>query len=271
MTEPDPTQQPVVELADVCKSFGDFRVLSHMDLRVYRGETLVIIGRSGTGKSVSLRHIVGLLSPDSGRILVFGKDLQGCTEGDLKEVRRRIGYLFQDGALLNWLTIAQNVALPLEEVYRLPRSEVQERVEVALATVELQEAGDRYPSEVSGGMRKRAGLARALVCRPEVILYDEPTSGLDPISSNIINHLVNNLKAKLGVTQVVVTHDMSSAFMIGDRIALLHDGRILAEGSPDQLQESDDPAILQFIHGRIEGPLALARESPQAARTREKS
>lgn len=257
----------MIHLQSVYKSFGDFHVLRGIDLHVERGETLVIIGRSGIGKSVSLRHIVGLLQPDRGVVQVLGTDLAQVDRKGLKDIRRRVGYLFQDGALLNWLTIGENVALPLRENYRLPKKEIRERAAEAIAHVELQDAVDKYPSEVSGGMRKRAGLARALVSNPDIILYDEPTSGLDPISSSIINHLINHLKKTLGVTQVVVTHDMGSAYSIADRIALLHEGTILAEGPPEEIRNSTDPAVSQFIHGKIDGPLSRSARPTEPAST----
>ncbi|MGE3163682.1 MAG: ABC transporter ATP-binding protein [Planctomycetota bacterium] len=247
----------MIELRGVYKTFGDSApILAGVDLCVSKGETLVILGRSGTGKSVTLKHIIGLLKPDRGQVLVFGQDLASLSAKQLKETRRRVGYLFQDGALLNWLNLADNVALPLRENYRLSKAEIQQRVHQALATVELQDASTKLPGEISGGMRKRAGLARALVAGPDVILYDEPTSGLDPISSSIINRLVVNLKNTLGVTQIVVTHDMSSAFTIADRIVLLHDGSIIAEGTPAELRDSKHPGVDQFVQGKIDGPLS---------------
>lgn len=246
----------MIELTDVHKAFGSAKILQGLDLEVSQGETLVIIGRSGNGKSVTLRHIVGLLQPDAGQVVVFGQDMAKTTTKQLGDVRNRLGYLFQDGALLNWLTLEDNVALPLLETSRLPKAEVKERTQAALHKVELLEAATKLPSEISGGMRKRAGLARALVSRPDLLLYDEPTSGLDPISSNVINNLITNLKAELGVTQIVVTHDMSSAYSIADRIALLHEGRIISEGTPDEIRSSEDPSVAQFIHGHVQGPLS---------------
>ncbi|MCI0652766.1 MAG: ATP-binding cassette domain-containing protein [Planctomycetes bacterium] len=246
----------MIEMQGVYKRLDRKDVLAGLDLEVLPRETLVILGRSGTGKSVTLRHIVGLMTADRGTVRVFGVDLGKASPAELRECRRRIGYLFQDGALLNWITVGQNVALPLQETRLLPKREIQERVAECLGEVELLDAIDKYPSEISGGMRKRAGLARALATRPEVVLYDEPTSGLDPISSNIINRLINTLKSKLHVTQVVVTHDMNAAYVIGDRLALLHEGRIHAIGTAREFQESDDPAVVQFTRGEIDGPLS---------------
>ncbi len=246
----------MIDLIDVHKSFGSVSILRGLNLTIEKGETFVILGRSGIGKSVTLRHIVGLLHPDQGTVRVFDQNVSELTTEQLRAHRGRIGYLFQDGALLNWFTVGENVALPLREHTRLPDAEIRERCMKALGMVELQDAWDKYPNEISGGMRKRAGLARALVEEPEILLYDEPTSGLDPISSSIINRLVNSLKAELGVTQIVVTHDMGSAFAIADRIALLHNGVVRAHGTSQEIQDSEDPAIVQFIHGLVEGPLS---------------
>ncbi len=249
----------IIDIEGVRKSFGDRTILDGLDLQVAAGETFVIIGRSGIGKSVTLRHIVGLLKPDLGRVLVFGHDVSTLTHSQIREHRRRIGYLFQDAALLNWMTIQDNVALPLREHGGSTKKEIRERTHEVLSMVELQDHGQKFPSEVSGGMRKRAGLARALVTQPEIILYDEPTSGLDPISSSIINVMVNTMKQRFQVAQVVVTHDMGSAYAIADRIGLLHDGRLHAVGTAEEIRNSEDPAVYQFIHGEIEGPLSRSQ------------
>ncbi len=249
----------MIELSDVHKTLSSRKILNGLTLSIGKGETLVILGRSGIGKSVTLRHIVGLMRPDRGSVRVLDQDVVALEGQALRRLRRRIGYLFQDGALLNWMNLAENVALPLLEHERLPATEVEERVHKVLSLVELESHMGKRPSEISGGMRKRAGLARALVNSPEIVLYDEPTSGLDPISSSLINRLINDLKDRLGVTQVVVTHDMSSAYAIGGRIALLHDGKIRAIGTPEEIQSTRDPAVQQFIHGRIAGPLSRDR------------
>ena len=253
----------MIRLENLHKSFGGRAILNGLDLSVAKGDTLVIIGRSGIGKSVTLRHVVGLLRPDRGKVLVFDKDVARLSRSELAKHRSRIGYLFQDGALLNWLTVGENVALPLREHHRMPEEELKSRVSDALRVVELLDAWDKYPSEISGGMRKRSGLARALVTEPEILLYDEPTSGLDPISSSIINHHMIALKKKFGVTQVVVTHDMNSAYQIADRIALLHDGSLRAEGTPAEIQASSDPAVYQFIRGEMDGPMSRATKIEQ--------
>lgn len=246
----------MIQIEKVTKILSGRKILDGMSLTVGAGETLVILGRSGIGKSVTLRHIVGLMQPDEGRVTVLDNDLATLDGNALLQHRRKIGYLFQDGALLNWMNLSQNVALPLIEHEKLPKSEIADRVEEALSLVELENHMEKLPSEISGGMRKRAGLARALINRPQIVLYDEPTSGLDPISSSLINRLVNDLKDRMKIAQVVVTHDMSSAFAIADRIALLHNGRLRAVGTPEEIQNTRDRAVQQFIHGKIDGPLS---------------
>ena len=246
----------MIHLQNLHKSCGPRAILKGLDLQIEGGETFVIIGRSGIGKSVTLRHIVGLLQPDHGKVTVFDHDLSTFTASQLQQHRRRIGYLFQDGALLNWLSLEDNVALPLREHRMGTAAQIRSKVFETLALVELQEHRQKLPTEISGGMRKRAGLARALVTDPEIVLYDEPTSGLDPISSSIINRLVRDLQEKLGMCQVVVTHDMHSAYTIADRIGMLHDGSLQAIGTPDEIRNSDSDAVTQFVEGRIDGPLS---------------
>jgi phospholipid/cholesterol/gamma-HCH transport system ATP-binding protein len=246
----------VISLTDVWKSFRGAPVLRGVDLAVHKGETLVIIGRSGTGKSVTLKHIMGLLQPDRGKVNVFGQDLSALNRKALLRMRLRIGYLFQNGALLNWLSIRDNVMLPLQEHrHDLPEAGKLERVNQKLGIVEMASARDKLPSEVSGGMRKRAGLARAIVMDPDIILYDEPTSGLDPVMSGAINQLVRHTQEVTGATQLVVTHDMESAYAIADRIAMLYEGRIIAIGTPDAIRSSDNAVVRQFISGNPEGPI----------------
>ncbi|RTZ89886.1 MAG: ABC transporter ATP-binding protein [Planctomycetota bacterium] len=254
----------MIELKDVHKQLGGRMILDGLSLTVEEGETLVILGRSGTGKSVTLRHVIGLLTPDHGEIEVLGEEISHHKPEILRKVRRRIGYLFQDGALLNWLNLADNIGLPLRERRAHSEEEIQQRIAEVLSEVELDGHATKLPSEISGGMRKRAGLARALVCQPEIMLYDEPTSGLDPISSTVINGLIMKLK-EMGITQMVVTHDMKSAFEVADRIALLHGGKVHALGTAEEFRGSSDPAVQQFIHGNVEGPLAREfREDPGA-------
>ncbi len=248
--------EPIVEMEGVHKTFDGHAVLRGVDLKILRRETLVIIGRSGSGKSVTLKHIVGLLFADGGRVRVFGRDMSTLSRKDLLAIRLKIGYLFQSGALINWLRLDENVALPLITHQRgLSKEEVARRVRQKLELVELGDAADKYPSDISGGMKKRAGLARAIILQPEIILYDEPTSGLDPVMASSINDLVINTRERLGVTQVVVTHDMESAFRIADRIAMLYEGRIISEGTPDEIRTTTNPIVRQFIEGSTSGPI----------------
>ncbi len=251
-----PDQKPVIELIDVHKNLSGLWVLRGVHLEVYPRETMVIIGRSGTGKSVTLRHIVGLMGPDQGEVRVLGKNLAGLSTRELEELRLRIGFLFQSGALINWFTIRENVALPLLEHRRhMKASEVEKRVLEKLRLVEMEGAVNKYPAQISGGMKKRGGLARAVILDPEVILYDEPTSGLDPVMAATINELVVHTRDALGVTQVVVTHDMESAYRIADRIAMLFDGKIIALGTPEEIKKHPDPIVQQFITGSSKGPI----------------
>ena len=245
----------IIEFSGVTKRLGGRTVLDGMSLQIRRGETLCILGGSGAGKSVTLKHIVGLLKPDAGSVKVDGVDITRARNGELEAARRKIGYSFQGSALLNSMTVFDNVALPLRELDRLPEPEVTRRVEETLKLVGLADAGAKYPAEISGGMKKRAGLARAVIGRPQIVLYDEPTAGLDPVMSSTINDLILALQEKLHVTSVLVTHDMTSAFRVSDRLAMLFQGRIVKLGTPEEFKASDDPAIRQFIHGESEGPL----------------
>lgn len=222
----------VIEFADVTKSFGALKVLDGLSFSVRAGETLAVVGPSGTGKSVTLKHIVGLLEPDSGRVT--------CSS-------RRVGYLFQSGALLAWLTVYENVALPLVETTRLSEAEVDAKVMAALRAVGLEDAADRYPSELSGGMQKRAGLARVLVRDSDVILYDEPTSGLDPVTSASISRLIREVGASRGATSVLVTHDIAGAMRLADRMLLLKGGRCVLCATPAEFAASRDPEVAEFL------------------------
>jgi phospholipid/cholesterol/gamma-HCH transport system ATP-binding protein len=217
---------------NVVKSFGGVKVLDGVSFSVEKGEIFSIVGPSGTGKSVTLKHIVGLIAPDFGTVNVQSE---------------RIGYLFQGGALMAWLTVAENVALPLVETTRLSDKEIDSRVEAALAAVGLTDAADKYPAEISGGMQKRAGLARSIVRESGVVLYDEPTSGLDPVTADSINRLIVRLNRERSVTSVVVTHDLSSALSMSSRVMLLKDGRVVECSSPKEFVKSTNPAVLEFI------------------------
>jgi len=246
---------PIIQIVDLHKSFGAKPVLRGMTLDVLRGETLCVIGGSGTGKSVTLKHIVGLLRPDRGTVRICGTDIFGSGNGQLSEIRKKIGFLFQGAALLNSLNVFENIALPLREHERPPEEEIRRQVTEKLELVHLGDAAEKMPDELSGGMKKRVGLARAIIRNPEIILYDEPTAGLDPIISTTINDLVLDLQEKLKVTSLVVTHDMSSVFRIADRIALLYEGRVHKVGTPEDFKKSDDTKIQRFIYGESEGPL----------------
>lgn len=246
----------MIKLKNVYKTLGQRKILQGVNLNIKAGETYVIIGRSGTGKSVTLKNIIGLMKPDSGEVNIMGKKINELSDKDSYEVRQKMGVLFQSGALLNWLNVADNVALPLLEHNRkLSKKDVYETVMLKLELVELAHAAERMPSELSGGMKKRAGLARAIVGDPKIILYDEPTSGLDPVMSNQINDLIISMKNKLGVTSICVTHDMSSAYRIADRIGMLYEGKIIEEGTPLEIQNTKSPIIRQFILGETKGPL----------------
>jgi phospholipid/cholesterol/gamma-HCH transport system ATP-binding protein len=240
----------LIRLEDVHKSFGDKDVLRGIDLEVRRGETLVILGGSGTGKSVTLRHIVGLTRPDHGRVFVGDVEVQDLSEDDLIPVRLRVGFLFQGGALFDSMNVFDNIAFSLRQA-RWEDERVAERVAEVLGHVDLdQRVCVQMPSSLSGGMRKRVALARAIAVAPEAILYDEPTTGLDPVTATTINELIRTMQERLGVTSVVVTHDIDSAFHVGDRIAFLHQGRIRFTGTVEQARASSDPVLAGFLAGR---------------------
>lgn len=256
---PDPP--PVaVELVELRKSLGGRPILNGVSLQVHRGETMCIIGGSGTGKSVTLKHVVGLLKPDAGAVLVDGVDITRPHNGELDAARRKIGFLFQGAALLNSLNVFENVALPLREHDRITEEELEKRVMEKLELVGLTDAVKKMPSVLSGGMKKRVGLARAIIRNPEIILYDEPTAGLDPVTCSSINLLILDMQEKLNVTSIVVTHDMSSVFRIADRIAMLYEGKILKVGTPDEFKQDDNPVTKAFIYGDSEGPLRRDKE-----------
>ena len=239
-------------LNDVHRAFGQNHVLRGLDLEVLDGETLSIIGFSGAGKSVILKHMVGLLRPDSGDVIVDGRNVSELDVGDLNELRRDIGYVFQFAALFDSMNIAENVAMGLRRMPDMYDDEIMARVSECLALVDLEGTEDRYPSELSGGMVKRAGLARAIATKPKYLLYDEPTTGLDPVTVTVIDRLIVRMKEELGVTGVVITHDIASAYRISDRIAMLYDGRIRTSGTVDEIKESRDPLLRSFLEGRPE-------------------
>ena len=236
---------------DVHKSFGSKRVLQGFSLEVRDGETMVILGYSGSGKSVALKHIVGLLEPDQGEVEVDGQVVHRLERRELMALRANIGFVFQFAALLDSMTVGDNIALGLRR-QRLPEDEIHERVGEALSLVDLAGTEDRYPAELSGGMRKRVGIARAIALRPRYLLYDEPTTGLDPVTAAVIDQLMVRAKRKLGISGVVVTHDMRSAYTVGDRIAMLYKGLVRQVGTVAEIQDTRDPAVRQFIEGRPE-------------------
>ena len=248
----------MIQLVDVHKSFGVKRVLDGFTLDVVEGETMVIIGYSGTGKSVAIKHIVGLLEPDKGTVFVDGLEVPKLTRRELYALRARIGYVFQFAALFDSLSIGDNVAMGLRKQGTMNEQEIAERVNEALELVDLPNVANRFPAELSGGMRKRVGIARAIALRPKYLLYDEPTTGLDPVTSAVIDELMIRMRDRLGVTSIVITHDMRSAYRVGTRIAMLYDGRIRTVGTVAEIQHTTDPVVRQFIEGRadLDGPQA---------------
>ncbi len=240
----------MLELRNIRKTLAGKTVLDQLSLQVERGRTLVIVGSSGAGKSVALQHMIGLMKPDSGEVLVDGRPLHSARGRALSELRRSFGMLFQGGALINWMNVFDNVALPLRERGGIGEEEIEERVRQALALVNLPEVESKMPPELSGGMLRRAGLARAIVTRPPIILYDEPTAGLDPVLSRSIDQLIHKLQHEMNVTSVVVTHDLISAFSVGDQVALLHQGRIVSLGTPRQFQADPEPLVQSFIEAQ---------------------
>ena len=242
--------RPVIELRAVSKRFGKVDVLRDADLAIRAGETAVIIGESGAGKSVVLKHIVGLLRPDSGEVYYQGRRIDNQPDRDLAAIRTDFGFLFQMGALFDSLTAAENIGFPLAEQTRLSKKERDEVVAEKLRMVGLDGIQSKKPGELSGGQRKRVALARAIALNPKVVLYDEPTTGLDPVRADVINELIIRLKHKLGVTSVVVTHDMASAFKVADRIIMLWEGRFVFDGTPDEIRNCSDDRVRRFIEGR---------------------
>lgn len=252
MTAPEPH---VVELREVVKQFEEKKVLDGVSLKVNPLERLVIMGPSGTGKSTVLRLVLGILYPDAGTAFFKQFEIPRLSRRKLQQVRRQIGMVHQYSALLSSRTVRENVALPLEELADLPKNEIDKIVDEKLEMVGLKDAIDLYPSELSGGMRKRVSLARALVMDPELILFDEPTAGLDPVISSVIDELIINLTEKQQVTSIIVTHEMASAFRVGTRMAMLYHGKIIEDAPPDEFKKSTNPVVRQFLSGSTEGPI----------------
>jgi phospholipid/cholesterol/gamma-HCH transport system ATP-binding protein len=253
--------EAVIKVVDASKRFDGRLVLDAIRLDVFRGETLVILGGSGSGKSTLLRLMIGNVLCDSGHIEAFGKCLRDMTPSELDDYHRSVGVLFQSGALFNSMSVADNVALPLREHTDLPESTIEIMVKIKLELVGLRQASDKMPAMLSGGMKKRAGLARAIALDPKILFYDEPSAGLDPVTSAEIDNLIMDLNKKLGVTSVVVTHEMDSAFRIADRMVLLDRGKFIAEGTADEMRNHKDPLVHQFVHGLAEGPLTDRRRA----------
>ena len=248
-------QSHVVELRDVTQQFGDKRVLKNVSLTVDPKERLVIIGQSGMGKTTILRLVLGVIQPTSGVVLFQGQDLAKVSRAELQQIRTRMGMVYQDAALLSSITVRENLALPLQELTRKSPREIDRIVEEKLDLVEMHGEGDLMPFELSGGMRKRVGLARALVMEPELILFDEPTQGLDPVVSAVIDKLIVDLTERSRVTSIIVTHLMDSAFRVATRMAMLHRGQIIAQGTPEQMRQSRNPFVIQFLSGSTVGPM----------------
>lgn len=245
----------VIKVEDLVKTFGGRRVLNGVNLEIAEGETFVIMGGSGCGKSTLLRHLIGSLKPDSGRVLIKNKDITKTSEAELDEIKKRFGMLFQSSALLDSLTVEENVSLPLREHTKLSPEIIKIMVKMKLSLVGLRGFENHMPSEISGGMKKRVGLARAIAMDPDIVFYDEPSAGLDPVVAAVIDKLILDLSKKLLITSVVVTHDMQSVFRIADRVAMLHKGTVLEVGTPKEIKNSSNPIVQQFISGDVEGPI----------------
>lgn len=245
----------MIEIKNLYKTFENNIVLNGLNLTVKSGETKVIIGRSGVGKSVLLKNIIGLLKPDSGSIKINGVEVTTLTEKEYNKIRMEMGMVFQGGALFDSMNVEENVAFVLNEFMDLDKKTVENKVKDALAMVGLKDIEHMIPSQLSGGMRKRVSLARVLCMEPQIILYDEPTTGVDPITADAINNLIVELRQKLKVTSIVVTHDMASALKVGDSIAMFYAGQVIAEGTPDEIRNTKHPVVKQFIHGEAEGPI----------------
>jgi len=252
------TEKPLIEVNDVHKSFAHNHVLQGLNLAIRPGESMVVIGGSGTGKSVLIKCIIGILSPDRGNILVAGQDIGSLKEKDLYQLRKKFGMLFQAGALFDSMKVWENVGFGLLQHTTLSKKEVKKRAIEKLNLLGLHQIEDLMPSELSGGMRKRVSLARAIAMEPEILLYDEPTTGLDPIRADTINALIVEMRKKIKVTSITITHDMVSAYKVGDRIAMLYQGKIIEVGTPDEIKNSPSAIVQQFIQGKAEGPITQA-------------
>jgi phospholipid/cholesterol/gamma-HCH transport system ATP-binding protein len=250
----------MIEIRGLSKRFGKKVVLDGLDLAVPRGKNTVVIGGSGTGKSVLIKCVVGLLRPDAGEILIDGEDITRMGEEEVVRVRRKLGMLFQAGALFDSLNVGDNVGFALRRLKKFPEERIREMVEEKLSMVGLREIKHLMPAELSGGMKKRVGLARAIASEPDILLYDEPTTGLDPIMADVINDLIIALRERLGVTSITITHDMASAYKIADQIAMLYKGKIIETGTPEAIRTTANPVVAQFVQGRARGPITDENE-----------
>jgi phospholipid/cholesterol/gamma-HCH transport system ATP-binding protein len=241
-------ERPMIEIVDLHKSFGEHQVLTGIDLSIPEGSTCVILGGSGSGKTVLMKHMIGLLKPDRGKVLIEGEDIVPFDQEGLELVRRKFGMVFQAAALFDSMTVYENVSFPLREHSRLSEAEIRETVRRKLAIVGLENIEEKYPADLSGGMRKRVGLARAIVLDPKIVLYDEPTTGLDPITTDYVDEMILEAKRKLAVTSVVISHDVASAFKVADNIAFLSRGTIVDQGPPARIRHSDHPDVRHFLH-----------------------
>ncbi len=257
----------IIEVKNLVKSFGPRRVLDQLNLTVKKGSILVIMGMSGCGKSTFLKHLVGTLRPDSGNILLFNEDITQMNQGELDKIRRKIGILYQSAALFNSMTVGENVAFPLREHASLNDKIIQIMVRIKLELVGLSGFENLMPSQISGGMKKRVGIARALALDPELVFYDEPGAGLDPVTLASIDQMILDLSKKLGITSIVVTHEMTSGFRIADQMVMMHGGKIIESGTPDEIRNSKNPIVQQFINGSAEGPIPLRRDSTEYLKT----
>ena len=247
----------MIELIDIHKSFGQQKVLDGLNLTIEDGMTTIIIGRSGGGKSVLLKHMIGLMKPDRGRVIVDGSDISNMNDKGLNEVRKKFGMLFQEAALFDSMNVLENVAFPLREHTKKRDAEIKEIVRARLRDVGLSGIENKMPSELSGGMKKRVGLARALAIEPRIVLFDEPTTGLDPVMTEAIDLLISDTQKNFNLTCVVISHDIKSVFTVAHRVAMLFEGKIIAGGTPEEIRQSEDPVVKQFLTGSLDGPISI--------------
>jgi phospholipid/cholesterol/gamma-HCH transport system ATP-binding protein len=245
-------EQPFIQFIDVHKRFGENRVMRGVDLSIHKSEITVIIGKSGGGKSVLLKHIIGLITQDSGEILIDGQSLAAMDKKQKRRFRRKLSYMFQDNALFDSMTVFDNIALPLAETTSLPRQEIQSRVETRMRQLEIEGAAVKYPAQLSGGMKKRVALARALVTDPDIVLFDEPTTGLDPVRKNSVHTMIREYQKRFGFTGVIVSHEIPDIFEIAQRVAMLKDGRIVFQGTPESIRTTSESEVRSFINGQEE-------------------